>query len=67
MSWSYADQSYSVSQDQSYSWFINPPYVPIQVSFSALITQNPSVNGINYTCQIVPPSQVNGNYGAVQQ
>ncbi|GGI82115.1 hypothetical protein [Vulcanisaeta souniana] len=63
VSWSYADQSYSVSQDQSYSWFINPPYVPIQVSFSALITQNPSVNGINYTCQIVP-SQVNGNYGA---
>ncbi len=58
--WSYAGQSYSVSESQSYSWFINPPYVPIQISFTASITQNPG----GYTCQI-QPSQVTSTYGGV--
>ncbi len=60
----YAGQSYSVSQGRSYAWFINPPYVPIQISFQASITQNPG----GYTCQI-QPSQVSGTYtaGSVQE
>ena len=62
VTWSYAGQTYSMSQSQSYTWYINPPYAPIQISFQASITQNPSANGINYTCQ-VNPSQVSGSYG----
>jgi hypothetical protein len=31
---------YSLSKSTSYTWFINPPYVPIQISFKASITQN---------------------------
>ncbi|WP_052885747.1 hypothetical protein [Vulcanisaeta distributa] len=57
--WSYAGQSYSVSESQSYSWFINPPYVPIQIQFLAYITNTPH----GYTCQIVP-SQVAKTYTA---
>jgi hypothetical protein len=57
--WSYSGQSYSVSQSQSYTWFINPPYVPIQISFTATITQNPS----GHQCQI-QPSYVSKTYSA---
>ncbi|WP_252901261.1 hypothetical protein [Vulcanisaeta sp. JCM 14467] len=60
--WSYAGQTYSMGQSQSYTWYINPPYAPIQIIFTAKITQNPSANGINYTCSITP-SQVSNSYG----
>ncbi|MGC8542735.1 MAG: hypothetical protein ACP5NQ_02240, partial [Vulcanisaeta sp.] len=56
--WSYNGQSFSVDQSQSYTWYINPPYVPIQISFQASITSNPS----GYTCQI-QPSSVTSTYG----
>jgi hypothetical protein len=48
-----------LSKSTSYTWFINPPYVPIQISFKASITQNPS----GYKCQINPTS-VTATYGA---
>jgi hypothetical protein len=63
VSWSYSGQSYSVGESGSYSWFINPPYVPIQLSFTASITNNPS----GYTCQIQPSSITKTyNAGSVQ-
>ncbi|WP_054854011.1 hypothetical protein [Vulcanisaeta distributa] len=65
VTWSYAGQSYSVSQAQSYTWFINPPYVPIQISFTASITSTP--NGY-YQCQVVPSRVANTyNAGSVQE
>jgi hypothetical protein len=63
VSWSYSGQSYSLSKSTSYTWFINPPYVPIQLSFTASITNNPS----GYTCQIQPSSITKTyNAGSVQ-
>ena len=63
VSWSYSGQSYSLSKSTSYTWFINPPYVPIQITFSASITQNPT----GYACQVVPSSVTNTyNAGSVQ-
>jgi len=64
VSWSYSGQSYSLSKSTSYAWYINPPYVPIQISFKASITQNPT----GYTCQINPTS-ITATYsgGGVQQ
>jgi hypothetical protein len=63
VSWSYSGQSYSLSRSTSYAWFINPPYVPIQITFSASITQNPT----GYACQVVPSSVTNTyNAGSVQ-
>jgi hypothetical protein len=64
VSWSYSGQSYTMSKSTSYAWFINPPYVPIQITFSASITQNPT----GYACQISPAS-VTATYsgGSVQQ
>jgi hypothetical protein len=64
VSWSYSGQSYSLSKSTSYTWFINPPYVPIQISFKASITQNPT----GYTCQINPTS-ITATYsaGSVQE
>ncbi|MGC8606949.1 MAG: hypothetical protein ACP5L5_05275 [Vulcanisaeta sp.] len=55
VTWSYAGQSYSISQSQPYAWYINPPYVPIQISFTASITKNPG----GYECQITPSSLTN--------
>ncbi len=64
VSWSYSGQSYSLSKSASYTWFINPPYVPIQITFSASLTQNPT----GYACQVVPSSVTNTyNAGSVQQ
>jgi hypothetical protein len=56
--------SYSMSGSSSKVWYINPPYVPIQISFKASLTQNPT----GYTCQISPAS-VTATYsgGSVQQ
>jgi hypothetical protein len=56
--------SYSMSGSSSKVWYINPPYVPIQISFKASLTQNPS----GYKCQI-NPTNVTAIYGAgsVQQ
>ena len=63
VSWSYSGQSYSLSKSTSYAWYINPPYVPIQITFSASITQNPT----GYACQVVPSSVTNTyNAGSVQ-
>jgi len=63
VSWSYSGQSYSLSKSTSYTWFINPPYVPIQITFSASITQNPT----GYACQVVPSSVTNTyNAGSTQ-
>jgi len=64
VTWSYSGQSYSLSKSTSYAWFINPPYVPIQITFSASITNSPSY----YQCQINPAS-VTATYsaGSVQQ
>jgi len=63
VSWSYSGQSYSLGKSTSYTWFINPPYVPIQITFSASITQNPT----GYACQVVPSSVTNTyNAGSVQ-
>jgi len=63
VSWSYSGQSYSLSKSTSYTWYINPPYVPIQITFSASITQNPT----GYACQISPSSVTNTyNAGSVQ-
>jgi hypothetical protein len=71
VTWSYSGPgpyantiSYSMSKSTSYTWFINPPYVPIQMSFKASITKNPT----NYKCQIVPSSVTNTySAGSVQQ
>jgi hypothetical protein len=64
VTWSYSGQSYSLSKSTSYTWFINPPYVPIQITFSASITQNPT----GYKCQISPSSVTNTySAGSVQQ
>ena len=70
VTWSYSGPgpyantiSYSMSKSTSYTWFINPPYVPIQITFSASITQNPT----GYACQVVPSSVTNTyNAGSVQ-
>ncbi|MCG2895254.1 MAG: hypothetical protein L7H05_03350 [Vulcanisaeta sp.] len=64
VSWSYSGQSYSLSKSTSYTWYINPPYIPIQISFKASITQNPT----GYKCQISPAS-VTATYsgGSVQE
>jgi hypothetical protein len=62
--WFNTAPSYSMSGSSSKVWFINPPYVPIQISFKASITQNPT----GYKCQINPTS-VTATYsgGSVQE
>ena len=57
------DMVYALSKSSSYTWFINPPYVPIALGFRAWITNNPT----NRTCLIVPGFIIKSyNAGSVQ-
>ena len=51
--------AFTESGNTTYEWFINPPYVPIKISFSASITQNPP----NLYCWI-QPSSITNTYSA---
>jgi len=62
--WTSNTPSYSMSGSSSKVWYINPPYVPIQISFSASLTQSPK----GYKCVIVPSSVTNTySAGSVQE
>ncbi len=57
------DMVYALSESSSYTWFINPPYVPIALGFRAWITNNPT----GRTCLIVPGFIIKSyNAGSVQ-
>ena len=63
VTWSYNGQTYTLSGSTTEWWYIDPPYYPIQITFQAVLTQNPP----NETCTITP-TQVTNNYtaGSVQ-